>query len=66
MIDEEMKKIVIAVRGTLSLEDLVVDVQFVPESLEKVGRVCGFQGKECYSHKGFLARSKWMYNDIKK
>jgi len=66
MIDEEMKKIVIVVRGTRSLEDLVVDLQFVPESLEKVGMVCGFQGENSYSHKGFLARSKWMYNDIKK
>ena len=65
MIDEEMKCVVIAVRGTRSLEDLVVDVQFVPESLEKVGRVCGFQGEDRYCHKGFLARSKWMYNDIK-
>eukprot|EP00579_Thalassiosira_antarctica_P010681 CAMPEP_0201912116 /NCGR_PEP_ID=MMETSP0903-20130614/2870_1 /ASSEMBLY_ACC=CAM_ASM_000552 /TAXON_ID=420261 /ORGANISM="Thalassiosira antarctica, Strain CCMP982" /LENGTH=1009 /DNA_ID=CAMNT_0048447001 /DNA_START=24 /DNA_END=3053 /DNA_ORIENTATION=- len=66
MIDEEMKCVVIAVRGTRSLEDLVVDVQFVPESLEKIGRVCGFRGEDRYCHKGFLARSKWMYNDIKK
>jgi len=66
MIDEEAEKIVIVVRGTRSLEDLVVDVQFIPQSLENVGIVCGFQGEGCYSHKGFLARSKWMYNDIKK
>lgn len=66
LVDEEVKKIVIAVRGTRSLEDLVVDVQFVPESLAKVGSVCGFNGEGRYCHKGFLARSKWMYNDIKK
>jgi len=66
IVDDEMEVIVIVVRGTRSLEDLVVDLQFVPESLEKVGRVCGFQGEGHYCHKGFLARCKWMYNDIKK
>lgn len=35
IVDEETKAIVIAVRGTRSLEDLVIDVQFVPQSLEK-------------------------------
>jgi len=66
LIDKEVKTIVIAVRGTRSLEDLVVDLQFIPESLEKVGEVCGFRGTDFYCHKGFLARSKWLYNDIKK
>ena len=61
-----MKTIVITVRGTRSLEDLVVDLQFTPESLEKVGRICGFDGAGHWCHKGFLARSKWIYNDIKR
>ena len=62
LIDQEVKSIVIVVRGTRSLEDLVVDLQFIPESLEKVGKICGFEGKDCFCHKGFLARCKWMYN----
>ncbi|KAL7535163.1 hypothetical protein ACHAXR_006312 [Thalassiosira sp. AJA248-18] len=66
LVDKDLKKVVVAVRGTRSLEDLVVDLQFVPESLEKVGNICGFQGADRYAHKGFLARSKWMFNDIKK
>ena len=61
-----MKTIVITVRGMRSLEDLVVDLQFTPESLEKVGRICGFDGAGHWCHKGFLARSKWIYNDIKR
>jgi sn1-specific diacylglycerol lipase len=66
MVDEEVQNIVIVVRGTRSLEDLVVDLQFVPDSLAEVGRVCGFIGDGYYCHQGFLLRSKWMYNDIKK
>lgn len=65
-VDDEMKKIVLTVRGTKSLEDLVVDLQFIPESLKRVGNICGFKGDGHYCHKGFLARSKWIYNDIKK
>lgn len=44
----------------------MVDLQFVPESLEKVGEVCGFKGNGYNCHKGFLRRSKWIYNDLKK
>jgi sn1-specific diacylglycerol lipase len=66
VIDDKMKTIVITVRGTRSLEDLVVDLQFTPESLEKVGRICGFDGAGHWCHKGFLARSNWIYNDIKR
>lgn len=65
ILDEEMKKIVIVVRGTRSLEDLVVDLQFIPESLSEVGCTCGFHGDGYYCHQGFLLRSKWIYNDIK-
>jgi hypothetical protein len=66
MIDEEVKKIVIVVRGTRSLEDLVIDLKFLPDSLDEVGKVCGFSGDGYYCHQGFLLRSKWIYNDIKK
>lgn len=64
--DEEMKRIVITMRGTLSLDDMVVDLQYNPASLEKTGVVCGFQGDGHYCHKGCLTRAKWLYNDIKK
>mmetsp|Transcript_11971 Transcript_11971/g.24570 ORF Transcript_11971/g.24570 Transcript_11971/m.24570 type:complete len:640 (+) Transcript_11971:31-1950(+) len=66
MVDDEVNKVVIVVRGTRSLEDLVMDLQFIPFSLEKVGNVCGFEGKGHWCHQGFLTRSKWIYNDIQK
>ena len=36
LIDEEKEKVVISIRGTRSLEDLVVDLQFIPQPLTKV------------------------------
>lgn len=64
--DPEVKSIVITVRGTKSLDDMVVDLQYNPISLEKTGKICGFQGNGHYCHSGFLTRAKWLYNDIKK
>ena len=46
--------------------DWVIDLQYVPQPLTKVGQICGFNGENHLCHKGVLARCKWMYNDIKK
>lgn len=66
LVDDEVKKVVTVVRGTRSLEDLVADLQFIPEPLAEVGDVCGFRGEGYYCHQGFLRRSMWIYNDIQK
>lgn len=34
--------------------------------MDKVGDLCGFDGKGHHVHKGVLTRCKWTYNDIKK
>jgi hypothetical protein len=65
LVDEEKKSVVITVRGTLSLEDWVIDLQYVPLPLDDVGEICGFDGKGHHCHKGVLTRTKWLYNDIK-
>ena len=43
-----------------------MDLQYVPQPLDKVGELCGFDGNGHHCHKGVLTRCKWMYNDIKK
>ena len=48
------------------VSDWVIDLQFVPQSLDDVGELCGFNGAGHLCHKGVLARCKWMYNDIKR
>mmetsp|Transcript_29580 Transcript_29580/g.59412 ORF Transcript_29580/g.59412 Transcript_29580/m.59412 type:complete len:985 (+) Transcript_29580:263-3217(+) len=68
LLDGSVKSVVVAVRGTSSLEDWVVDLQYVPLPLDQVGKVVGYgpalEGHHC--HKGVLSRAKWLYNDIKK
>ena len=48
------------------ISDIIIDLLFVPAHLDKVGEICGFEGKGHSCHKGILARSKWLYNDLKK
>lgn len=52
LMDHEQQSVVIAIRGTLSIEDIVVDTQFVPDTIEEVGKVCGFSGEGHFCHKG--------------
>jgi len=65
IIDEETKSVVLTIRGTLSVDDMVIDFQYNPVSLKKAGKVCGFAGEKHFCHAGFLTRCKWLYNDIK-
>lgn len=65
LVDTEAKEVILSVRGSASLEDLVTDLQLSPVSMEDVGQVCGFNGSEFYAHRGILTRAKWIVNDIK-
>mmetsp|Transcript_19659 Transcript_19659/g.42728 ORF Transcript_19659/g.42728 Transcript_19659/m.42728 type:complete len:394 (+) Transcript_19659:1628-2809(+) len=64
--DKEWKTIVIAIRGTLSFEDMISDVTISPESLEKIGEQFGFDGRGEFCHSGMLAGAKWIYDDLKR
>lgn len=66
IVDEELKKIVLTIRGTISIDDIVCDFQYNPISLEKTGKICGFDGHGHYCHTGFLTRCKYLFNDIKR
>jgi hypothetical protein len=65
LLDNDEKTVVITIRGTNSLEDWVIDLQFNPEPLDRVGELCGFDGGGHHVHRGILTRCKWVYNDIK-
>jgi len=64
MIDHAWKSVVLAIRGSLSLEDYVVNLNVEPEELGAVGAEYGFDGSGEYCHKGYLARAKWLCNDL--
>lgn len=53
-LDHKKKSVVIAMRGTLSLSDLLIDAMIEPESLVEAGRMWGFDGKGHYAHAGML------------
>ena len=44
IVDRSWRTVVIAIRGTLSLEDMITDVTLNPQSLEELGDKCGFDG----------------------
>lgn len=48
VLDHKWKSVVLSIRGTLSLEDCVVDVLVDAESLQDVGRQYGFDGEGMY------------------
>lgn len=60
----EWRSVVIAIRGTFSLEDCVTDVLIEPESLESFGAEYGFDATNQYCHGGVLACVKNMYRDL--
>jgi hypothetical protein len=64
-IDRDNQEIVLAIRGTASLEDAVIDLQLVPLDLSQVGACCGFNGDGERCHKGVLTRCVWIYDDLK-
>ena len=53
-VDHEWKSVVLSIRGTMSLESLLADITLTPESLEEVGKECGFDGAGHHCHRGML------------
>jgi len=66
LVDTSKQKVVITIRGTISIEDMVMDLKCNPARLDRVGSICGANLDGHCCHKGILARSKWLYNQIKK
>ena len=44
VVDRAWKTVVVAIRGTLSLEDMITDVTISPRCLEELGKKFGFDG----------------------
>ena len=61
VIDHKCKSIVVTIRGSLSLEDCVIDAMPDPISLEKVYN--NSEHKQ-YCHSGIYSRTMWIYDNI--
>jgi sn1-specific diacylglycerol lipase len=66
ILDHKWRSVVVAVRGTLSLEDCITDALAESVSLEDLGQRHGFDGKGEYCHAGMLASSEWIASDLAK
>ena len=64
VIDHDWESIVVVIRGSESLEDVLTCLTVRPTSLEEVGKLCGFDGRDLYAHEGMLKAAKWIYDDI--
>mmetsp|Transcript_8893 Transcript_8893/g.14815 ORF Transcript_8893/g.14815 Transcript_8893/m.14815 type:complete len:775 (-) Transcript_8893:48-2372(-) len=64
VIDHDWQSIVIVIRGTLSLEDMLTDLTLRPTCLDKLGETHGFDGDQRYAHAGMLVSSEWIFSDM--
>lgn len=65
-LDHTWRTVVISLRGTVSFESFLSDITLNPIEMEAVGDECGFDGKDRYCHRGMLACTIWIYNDLKR
>lgn len=64
VIDRKWKTIVLSIRGSLTLEDCVVDVLLDPSPLDALGEQYGFPGNGQYCHGGVFECTQWLYQDL--
>jgi len=64
VIDKKWKAVVVIVRGTLSLEDAVADIQLKPQPMDECGRQYNFDGDGEYCHAGMFGAAEWVYCDL--
>lgn len=64
ILDHAWTTVVIAIRGTFSLEDVITDTLVEPVSLEALGQECGFDGRNQYCHGGVLSCARNVYRDL--
>jgi len=66
IVDHKWKSVVVAIRGTLSLEDCVVDVLLDPKPLDELGDRWGFDGTGEYCHSGVIHCVEWIQKDLER
>jgi len=66
MLDHERSFVVLSIRGSLSLEDVVTDTLVLPESLEELGERYGFDGQGQYCHSGVFACFEQVLRDLQR
>ena len=63
VLDHEWKSVVIVIRGTLSFEDVLTDLDVEPRCLKEVD---GYEGEARYVHAGMYKTCQWIIEDMEK
>mmetsp|Transcript_15617 Transcript_15617/g.18037 ORF Transcript_15617/g.18037 Transcript_15617/m.18037 type:complete len:1166 (+) Transcript_15617:285-3782(+) len=66
MLDHDRSLVILSIRGSLSLEDVVTDSLVLPEPLDELGDRYGFDGREQYCHAGVLACFENVLRDLRR
>ena len=66
LLDHESQSVVVSIRGSLSLEDLVTDVMIDPEPMDDLGQEFGFEDIATgqYCHAGVVACAQNVHQDL--
>jgi sn1-specific diacylglycerol lipase len=65
-LDHDKKWLVVAVRGTLSLEDCLTDATCEPFEMTATGEKYSFDGRNHFVHDGFLTAAEAIYDELDK
>jgi len=67
LLDHQSQAVIVAARGSLSLDDLVTDVNLEPESIQDLGQVHGFEANDQqFCHAGVVASARNVYSDLER
>lgn len=65
VVDKEKRSVVVAIRGTLAIEDVVADLTIHPTLLAAFGQQYDFVGDNAYAHSGMLKCAEWIAEDMR-
>jgi sn1-specific diacylglycerol lipase len=54
VVDHSKRSVVVAIRGSLSIEDVITDLQVEASPLKRLGEKFGFDGTDRYAHRFIL------------
>lgn len=63
-VDHEKRRVVVAFRGTMSIEDAVTDGIANTVEMKEVGKKWGFDGHDRFAHEGFLKSADFIRTEL--
>ena len=64
VLDHVWKTVVITIRGSVSIDDMITDVSMHTTELTSDGELYGFDGQNKFGHTGILGAAKWVTDHI--